>query len=93
MRRRSFIAAALLTLAACGGDKPSPDAQGSASAPAGVERARAAAGVANAMATNPSRADSILAAAGYTVESFEKLMYEIAADSAQSAAYVAARRD
>jgi hypothetical protein len=45
------------------------------------------------MTANPSRADSLLSAAGYTVESFERLMYEIAADSAQAAAYAAARTD
>ena len=94
MRTVSVISATLLLLAACaGGDKPGSDTQASASAPAGVDRARAAATVAHAMAANPSRADSILAAAGYTVDSFERLMYEIAADSVQSAAYAAARAD
>jgi hypothetical protein len=94
MRATIGIAAALLLLAACaGGDRPVADTQASGGAAAGVERARAAATLANAMTANPSRADSLLSAAGYTVESFERLMYEIAADSAQAAAYAAARTD
>jgi hypothetical protein len=88
------IAAVLLLLAACaGGDKTGADTQASGGGAADVEQARAAATLANAMAANPSRADSIISAAGYTVESFERLMYEIAADSAQAAAYAAARTD
>lgn len=83
--------AAALVLAACAGSDGAADAR--AGAPAGVERARAAAVLANDMAANASRADSILTAAGYTVESFEQLMYEIASDSAQAAAYAAARTD
>jgi hypothetical protein len=88
------IAAALLLLAACaGGEKSEADTQAGGGRAAGVERARVAATLANAMVANPSRADSIISAAGYTVESFERLMYEIAADSAQAAAYAAARTD
>lgn len=95
MRGTTRIAAVLLILAACaGGEKNNAaDTQASGEGAAGVGRARAAATLANAMAANPSRADSILSAAGYTVESFERLMYEIAADSAQAAAYAAARSD
>ncbi len=92
IRTLNTIAASLLLLAACaGGDRKLADAQGSSAAPTGEVRAHTAAALANAVAANPSRADSILSAAGYTVESFEQMMYEIAADSAQAAAYAAAR--
>ncbi len=94
VRATTRIAAALLLLAACtGGEKTVADTRATGGGTAGVERARAAATLADAMAADPSHADSILSAAGYTVESFERLMYEIAADSAQAAAYAAARTD
>ena len=51
-----------------------------------------AAMVSNAIAANPAAADSILKANGYTAESFEQEMFAIAADSARSAAYAAAKR-
>ena len=51
----------------------------------------AAAATAKAIEANPAAADSILSAAGYTRESFQQFMYEIAADSAKSAAYAAAK--
>lgn len=93
MRRTTILAALLLLATACaGGDGPAPAVKGSAAtASDGIGRARAAAAVANAMAANPAAADSILRAAGYTTNSFERLMYEIAADSAQAAAYAAVR--
>ena len=50
-----------------------------------------AATTAKAIEARPAAADSILTAAGYTRESFQKLMYEIAANSAKSAAYAAAK--
>ena len=56
-----------------------------------ADRAVMAARVANAVAANPTAADSILAAAGHTRDTFQGLMYEIAADSAMSASYAAAR--
>ena len=95
--RFPFIAAAALlaTLGCARGDGDDAD---TAAAPAASgssastdDRARKAASVANAMAANPAGADSILTAAGYTRDSFAKLMYDIAADSAMSAAYAAAR--
>jgi ABC-type glycerol-3-phosphate transport system substrate-binding protein len=61
------------------------------STPTASERAKSAAQTANALAANPSAADSILKVNGYTQDSFQKLMYEIAADSAMSADYSAAR--
>ena len=93
MRPSVSVAALLLLAASCtGGEKPAPPAQDApAATPTGVDRATTAAGVANAIAANPPKADSILGASGYTAESFQRLMYEIAADSAMSAAYAAAR--
>lgn len=51
----------------------------------------AAATTAKAIEANPTAADSILTAAGYTRESFQQLMYDIAADSTKAAAFAAAR--
>lgn len=96
MRTPSLGAAALLVLAACGacsGDGKVNDTTAaipaSASASTG-DRAQTAANVANAIRANPAGADSILTANGFTRDSFEELMYEIAADSALSATYAAA---
>jgi hypothetical protein len=50
-----------------------------------------AAATAKAIEANPAGADSILKAAGYTRESFQQLMYDIAADSAKAAAFAAAK--
>jgi hypothetical protein len=51
-----------------------------------------AATVARAIDAAPASADSILSAHGLTRERLDSLMYAIAADSAKSAAYSAARR-
>lgn len=51
-----------------------------------------AATVARAIDAEPARADSILAAHGLTRAGLDSLMYAIAADSAKTAAYTAARR-
>lgn len=51
----------------------------------------AAATISNAIAANPAAADSILRANGHTPESFERLLYDIAADSAMSSRYAAAK--
>jgi hypothetical protein len=56
-----------------------------------ADPAQRAAGVANAIAANPAGADSILTAAGFTRESFDKQLLDIAADSAMSARYAAAK--
>lgn len=61
-----------------------------ASSPAD-DRARTAATIANAIAANPAAADSILTANNHTRDSFSRLMYDIAADSALSAVYAAAK--
>ena len=92
MRYPSVMTALLLATAACaGGDKKNETAAATASAPAN-NRARTAAAVANAVEANPAKADSILKAAGYTRDSFQQAMYEIAADSAMSADYAAAKK-
>ena len=51
-----------------------------------------AANVANAIGANPAGADSILKANGYTRESYDKQLMDIAADSAMSARYAAAKK-
>jgi hypothetical protein len=51
-----------------------------------------AATVARAIDASPASADSILSAHGLTREGLDSLMYAIAADSAKTAAYAAARR-
>ncbi len=91
MTRTTAIATfSLMLLAACaGGDEQAESAAARDTTSAG--RARSAAAVANAIAAQPAAADSILQAAGYTREEFEQLMYDIAADSAMSAAYAAAK--
>jgi hypothetical protein len=58
----------------------------------GSDRATQAAAVSNAIAAKPAAADSILKANGYTVESYQNAMYEIAKDSAESVRYSAALR-
>ena len=93
MRRTRILTALLLLAAGCGaGEKPAPAAQDqSPAASPAIEQAKTVARVANAIEARPGSADSILKAGGHTPESFEQLMYEIAADSAMSAAYAAAR--
>ena len=94
MRMPSVAAALLLIALGCargerGDADTTPAASTSTASPA--DRARAAAAVAKAIEANPAGADSILQAAGYTRDSFEKMIYEIAADSVMSAAYAAAK--
>src|SRR5688500_6857226 len=94
---RAILAASLILLAAgcAGGDRHSDTTAANDTAAARdtsiAGRARSAAAVANAIAARPAAADSILRAAGYTREDFEQLMYDIASDSAMSAAYAAAK--
>ena len=88
--RTICAAALLLAVVACARGADASNERGAADTTAAA-RAATAAAVANAIAAKPSAADSILRAAGYTPEQFEQLMYDIAADSAMSAAYAAAR--
>ena len=86
--------AAVLLLAACARDaSDSADTSGAttaAASPATTSPAQAAA-ISNALAANPASADSILRANGHTAESFEQLLFRIAADSASAATYAAAK--
>ncbi len=90
-------AALLLAVTACGRtdanvDKATPEQTAAAKAASNLDHARDAARGANLMAEHPAAADSLLTANGYTRYSFEKAMYEIAADSAMAAAYAAAKK-
>lgn len=89
--RYLYLGAALLLTAGCMRGEQDSDTAAAVTTSPGEDRARTAAAVANAIERNPAGADSILRAAGYTRESFQQAMYEIAADSAQSAAYTAAK--
>lgn len=93
MKYPSVMTALLLATAACaGGEKKSDSTAVATASTPGNDRARTAASVANAIEANPAKADSILKAAGYTRDSFQQAMYEIAADSAMSADYAAAKK-
>lgn len=84
---------------ACGGtgansgkpaqQQPATPAVQQAAVPADVQLA---ATVARAIDAAPTRVDSILTAHGLTRAGLDSLMYAIAADSAKTAAYSAARR-
>ncbi len=94
---RTIVAASLMLIATgCAADDRHSDTTAAHASAAARDtsvagRARSAAAVANAIAAKPAAADSILRAAGYTREEFEKLLYDIAADSAMSAVYTAAK--
>lgn len=85
MRTLTLFAALVLTVSCAKGDT-AVDTATVAGDPVVV-----AATTAKAIEANPAGADSILKAAGHTRESFQALMYEIAADSAKSATYAAAK--
>lgn len=84
--------------AACGGSgggksaeqqQPATPAAQQAEEPADVQLAVT---VARGIDAAPAKVDSILAANGLTRDGLDSLMYVIAADSAKTAAYSAARR-
>jgi len=92
------LALAASLVAACGGSgggksaeqqQPATPATQQAAAPTDVELA---ATLARAIDAAPAKADSILAANGLTRDGLDSLMYAIAADSAKTVAYSAARR-
>jgi len=92
MRNTYLAAMALVVGIGCAREERAPDTSAAAAAASSAtDRARAAATIANAIAANPAAADSILTANSHTRESFQRLMYDIAADSALSAAYTAAK--
>jgi hypothetical protein len=92
---RAALGILLLTLAACGGETPSPAEQAAApaegiapAAPAGDEVTRAAKAV--AAARDAAAAQAALQAEGFTSESYEAAMYAIAGDPTKASAFVAA---
>jgi hypothetical protein len=87
------VCAALLVLAtACAKGGSDGTDTTAAAVPATADRATTAAAISNAISANPAAADSILKANGYTPEEFNRVMFEIASDSAQSARYAAAKQ-
>ena len=95
MTTTRVFALLLIGLAACArtDDAATDTATGATTAAAPVtDHSTHAAGISNAIAANPAKADSILKANDLTAEQFDKMLYDIAADSAQSAAYAAARK-
>jgi len=91
-----LLAVALLILAGCA--KPEANRADSAAAAAAAppaastDRVAMAAAVSDAIAANPAAADSILRANNLTQEQFHQLMFDIAADSAQSARYASTKK-
>lgn len=90
MKRLTSLVAVVLLAACARGENAADDTTAALGAPTASSEAKAAA-VSNAIAANPAAADSILTANGYTRESFEREIFAIAADSARSAAYAAAK--
>jgi hypothetical protein len=80
-----------LTLAACGGNRESPEPSAAAQSQ-GKDDVALALAVAAGIDAHPAAADSVLAANGLTREGVDSLIYRIAADSALTAEYVAGRR-
>lgn len=92
MRHVSLTALLLLSVASCSSDKTADTAMQASASASDSGRAIAAAAIANAIAAKPAAADSILKANGHTSDSFQTLMYDIASDSAMSAAYAAKKK-
>lgn len=94
MTRTVLCAALALTLAACGGDDDADRAAGSAPDSAAIDSSMSlvtrAAAVTLGVEELPAAADSILAAAGLTIEQYEGLMYRISADPELSSLYQSA---
>ena len=91
MRITTLAGIAFLAVGACAKGDGTADSTSIASGTASDDPAVKAANVANAIAANQAGADSILTANGYTRESFDKQLLDIAADSAMSARYAAAK--
>jgi hypothetical protein len=88
-----LLAAALLVLAACSKpDATRADSAAAAPSAAPADRVAMAAAVSDAIAADPAKADSILRANNLTQEQFQQMMFDIAADSSQSARYAAAKK-
>ena len=86
------ILPALLLLTACSGEPAptphvephAPDVEAEAAVPENVQKAIE---IASAIRATPDDAEAVLAEHGMTAEDLEALLFEIAADPAQSAAY------
>lgn len=96
--RMLALGCAASLVAACGGGGSGgrPAEQQQASTPAAGQAAvsadvQLAVTVARAIDAAPAKVDSVLSAHGLTRAGLDSLMYAIAADSAKSAAYAAAR--
>ena len=93
MTRTILCAALALALAACGGDD-APDRAASAPDSIAIDTSMAlvtrAAAVTLGVEELPAAAESILAAAGLTIEQYEALMYRISADPELSSLYESA---
>jgi 5,10-methylene-tetrahydrofolate dehydrogenase/methenyl tetrahydrofolate cyclohydrolase len=87
--KKSIVALAIaVAISACARAETGTDTTAAATT---ADPVVTAAATAKAIEANPAATDSILTAAGYTRESFQQLMYDIAADSAKAAAYAAAK--
>ena len=91
MKAITLAALAILAVGACAKGDAGTDTTSATSATTTEDPAVKAATVANAIGANPTAADSILTANGYTRDSFDKQLLDIAADSAMSARYAAAK--
>lgn len=89
---RACAALLVLGTACARTETPATDTGAAGATTAATDRVATAAMVSNAIAANPAGADSILKANGMTADEFQRLMYDIARDSAQSAAYAAAKK-
>ena len=93
-----LLGVTVLFVAACRGESGDGTVKDESSGAASTSQStlapdvQLAATVARAIDAAPSSADSILAAHGLTRDGLDSLMYAIAADSAKTAAYTAARR-
>jgi hypothetical protein len=91
MKRTVFLVVAGFALSACGGADKAPESSASTPAAAPVSDVDKALAVQRGIEAAPGKADSVLAANGLTAAGFDSLMYSIAADSAQRAAFTAGR--
>jgi hypothetical protein len=92
---RSFLMIALLATAACSGAKeeaPAVAETATVDAPALPPDVNQAIMISKAIAANPAASDSIFAVNNLTAAGFDALLYNIAADSAKSRLYNAARQ-
>lgn len=87
---KKFLIAGLISLAACGGEAPKPEA--SAVAETASADVTLALKIAKGIEADPAAVDSLLLANGLTRPGFDSLLYRIAEDPKLSADYAAGRR-